>query len=72
MKYAFRSAVKGKLIPLITLITTRFLYTSAVKHSSLHSNSAVKRQRPGISDTVLLVEDILDNQLVRKRLGQHW
>ena len=63
--------MKGKLTPLITLITSRFLYTSAVKHSSLHSKSAVKRQRSaGISDTVSLVEDIIGQSVSEKAFGK--
>ena len=36
MKNALRIAVKGKLRPLMTMLTIRFLYTGAVKYSSLH------------------------------------
>ena len=60
MKYAFRSAVKGKLTQLITLVTIRLMYKSAVKHSYLHCKGSEKRQRSAISDIVLLVEDIIE------------
>ena len=58
MKTALKSAVKGKLMPLTTLITIRFVYTEGVKYSFLHRIVPVKGQRSKISDTVLLGEDM--------------
>ena len=67
MKTALRSVVKGKLRPFIAQITIRFLYTAAVKYSSLHWYVPNILQTSCVWDTVLLIEDmVLARKILRK------